>query len=336
MAVKASRRGRGTRLLVRLLLFILLCVAVLPLLVPLPSNAGLLTPAELADADSRFIEVDGVSVHYKRYGSGDLTFVLLHGFGASEFSWHRVVEPLAALGTVIAFDRPGFGLTGRPMPGDWDGDDLNPYSDDGYVALTVNLLAELGLDPDKVVLVGHSAGGSLAVRVALEYPQLVAGLVLVAPSVQGGGYALSPLVRSLAGSPQGRRIGPWIARALLPRLATVLDTAWHDPGAIDAETIAGYRRPLTVVNWDRALWELTIAPKGGALLERLDQLALPVIYLTGDDDRIVPTANTQAAAAMTPGAELVVLPQCGHLPQEEQPAAFVAAVRRMVELVTAP
>lgn len=332
MAGKTSRRGRGALVLVRVAIVLLLCVWLLPLAVPLPSNADLLTPAELADADSRFIEIDGVSVHYKLYGSGELVFVLLHGFGASEFSWHRVVEPLATLGTVLAFDRPGFGLTGRPMPGDWH--DLNPYSDDGYVALTVGLLAELGLD--RVILVGHSAGGGLAVRIGLEYPRLVAGLVLVAPSVQGGGYVLSPLARCLAGSPQGRRLGPWLARALLPRLATVLDTAWHDPTAIDAETIAGYRRPLTVANWDRALWELTIAPKGDALLERLDELAMPVVYVTGDDDRIVPTASTQKAATTTPGAELVVVPQCGHLPQEEQPAAFFAAVRRVVVLVTAP
>ena len=105
------------------------------------------------------------------------TLVLLHGLAASVFSWREVMEPLSAVGTVIAFDRPAFGLTGRPMPGDWA--DENPYSPEIQPNLTVSLMDKLGME--KAVLVGHSAGGTIAVHTALRHPDRVEALVLVDP-----------------------------------------------------------------------------------------------------------------------------------------------------------
>jgi pimeloyl-ACP methyl ester carboxylesterase len=78
----------------------------------------------LADPDSRFIRLQDVNVHYKSMGQGQPALVLLHGFGASTFSWREVMQPLARFGTVIAYDRPAFGLTERPVQ--WTGE--NPYS----------------------------------------------------------------------------------------------------------------------------------------------------------------------------------------------------------------
>ncbi len=105
--------------------WILLALAVVilvgPFLVPVPPLEDTVPPQELADADSRFIEVNNITVHYKDMGRGERTFLLLHGFGASAFSWREVMEPLSGHGRVAAFDRPAFGLTERPMRGDWEG-----------------------------------------------------------------------------------------------------------------------------------------------------------------------------------------------------------------------
>ena len=87
-----------------------------PFLVPVPPLEDVVPPQELADPDSHFIDVDGTAVHYKQYGVGQPVMILLHGFGASVFSWREVGEPLAAYGTVLAYDRPAFGLTERPLP----------------------------------------------------------------------------------------------------------------------------------------------------------------------------------------------------------------------------
>ena len=77
---------------------------------------------------------------------------------------------------------------------------------------------------------------------------------------------------------------------------------------------------------ESALWELTVASKPLCLAEQLGKLKVPTLVITGDDDRIVPTAQSIRLAAEIPGAKLVVIPECGHVPQEEQPAAFLAAV----------
>ena len=79
-------------------------------------------------------------------------------------------------------------------------------------------------------------------------------------------------------------------------------------------------------NWDRALWELTVAGEDPGLAARLDELRMPVLVITGDDDRIVPTEDSLRLAREIPGAKLAVMPACGHVPQEECPAVFLAAV----------
>ncbi len=95
---------------------VLVVILVGPFLVPIPPLEGTASPERLADPDSRFIEVDGLVVHYKIAGQGSPAILLLHGFGASVFSWREVMEPLSWYGMVVAFDRPAFGLTSRPMP----------------------------------------------------------------------------------------------------------------------------------------------------------------------------------------------------------------------------
>jgi pimeloyl-ACP methyl ester carboxylesterase len=124
------------------------------------------------------------------------------------------------------------------------------------------------------------------------------------------------------------RLGPLLARSIAgERGDAFIRTAWHNPDLITEETYQGYRRPLQVSNWDRALWELTRASRPSGLQERLDELTMPVLVLTGDDDRIVATADSIRLASELPNADLVVLENCGHVPQEECPEAFMNAVQ---------
>ncbi len=307
------------------LLIIFLVLAILlgagPFLVPVPPLEGLKTVAELTDPDSQFVEVNGLTVHYKELGQGSPTFILLHGFGASTFSWREVMQPLSQYGRVIAYDRPAFGLTERPMPGEWSGE--SPYSPEAQTKLVIGLMDALGVE--RAILVGNSAGGTISVHVALSYPQRVQALVLVDAAIYAGGG--SPAwIRPLLGTPQMRHVGPLIARQLQAQGRAFIETAWHDPTRIPAEVFAGYEEPLQVENWDRALWELTAASHASGLEGRLAELAVPVLVLTGDDDRIVPTEQSLRLAGEIPSTELVVLAQCGHLPQEECPNLFMDAL----------
>ena len=132
-------------------------------------------------------------------------------------------------------------------------------------------------------------------------------------------------VRPLLSTPQLRHLGPLIVRNIREWGIDFGRSAWHDPTRIPPEFWEGYTKPLQVENWDRALWELTRASGALELTDRLQELSLPVLVITGDDDRIVPTEQSIRLAEALPNAELVVLEACGHIPQEECPEAWLAA-----------
>lgn len=310
------------RLIGLFLLVVILVIVFGPLVIPIPPLPEPLPVTALMDEDSRFVEVNGIDVHYKQYGSGEPVMILLHGFGASTFSWREVMKPLAEAGTVIAFDRPAFGLTERPMPGDWEGE--SPYTLNSQVRLLIGLMDRLGVE--RAVLIGNSAGGTVAMAAALAHPERVSGLVLVDAAIYAGGGAPA-WIRPLLRTPQFDRLGPWFARSIAGEQGDAfLKAAWHDPSKITEEIIQGYRKPLQLANWDRALWELTKASGESRLAERLSDLSMPVLVVTGDDDRIVPTADSLRLANEIPGARLAVFANCGHVPQEECPEPFLEAV----------
>ncbi|XP_043702485.1 uncharacterized protein LOC122652726 [Telopea speciosissima] len=171
----------------------------------------LLDPHALADPDSCFFEFKGVQIHHKICEAPDQTehslqeqapsqlnyqnkrislpIILLHGFGASVFSWDRVMKPLASLirSKVLAFDRPAFGLTSRvsyferPSTGGDDMKLLNPYSMAFSVLATLSFIDLLAAE--KAILMGHSAGSLVAVNTYFEAPERVAALILVAPAI---------------------------------------------------------------------------------------------------------------------------------------------------------
>jgi pimeloyl-ACP methyl ester carboxylesterase len=302
---------------------VLLLVLIGPFLIPFPPLQDTVPVQELADEDSLFTEVFGLRVHYKEDGQGEPTLVLLHGFAASVFSWRKVQEPLAQYGRVVAFDRPAFGLTERPL--NWQGP--NPYAAENQADLTVALMERLGIE--QAILVGNSAGGTVAVRSALDHPERVKALVLVDAAIyQGGG---SPAwVRPLLNTPQAQRIGPLLMRRIQNWGLDFARSAWHDPTKISTEIWEGYTRPLQAENWDRGLWELFASSRESDLASQLGQLDLPVLVISGDDDRIVDTKLSVRLAEDIPGAELVIIPNCGHVPQEECPQAFLEAVENFL------
>jgi len=300
---------------------LLLLLLVGPFLVPVPPLEGTVPPEQLADPDSRFIEVNGLTVHHNMAGEGEPAVFLLHGFGASTFSWQEVMGPLAEMGTVVAFDRPAFGLTERPMPGEWERP--NPYTPEAQADLTVGLMDALGVE--QAVLVGNSAGGTIALLTALTYPERVVGLVLVDAAVYVGG-GTPGFLRPLLNTPQMRHLGPLLVRRYRDWGMDFAHSAWHDTSGITPEVWEGYLKPLKAQNWDRVLWELTRASHALDLPERLGEVAMPVLVVTGDDDRIVPTGQSVSLAEELPQADLVVIPNCGHVPQEECPDPFLRAL----------
>lgn len=306
------------RLTLIFLAVLLVSLVTVPLIVPVP-ELETVPPRTLAGAGDEFLEVGGVELRYTDAGNGPPTVVLLHGFGSSLFSWRKVAEALGERARVVAFDRPGFGLSERPVV---EGGQ-NPYTQTAQVALSVGLLDALNVDD--AVLVGHAAGAATAVEVALAHPERVAGLVLVSPALTSGGPP--GWVRALYNTPQADRMGPYLMRQFggEPGLE-LLRRGYADPERLTDADIAGYRRPLQADGWDRALWEVTKATRPGDLLPRLAELDVPTLVVSGEADELVPPEGSERAAGPIERGEYRSLPDCGHVPQEECPERFLTAV----------
>ncbi|GMJ11837.1 hypothetical protein HRI_004852900 [Hibiscus trionum] len=337
----------------------------------------LLDPKLLADPDSCFCEFQGVEIHHKLYDpeshSSDSSFyardqtvtqtpslklglpmILLHGFGASVFSWNKVMKPLANLtgSKVLAFDRPAFGLTSRLNTFGTKANDakpLNPYSMAFSVLATLYFIDLLAAE--KAILVGHSAGSLVAVDAYFEAPERVAALILVAPSIFAPRAIPKPKVVETKGDrlesnnlPKPRfefferlfNFIKYVTQAIMQMItgmANMLNSlykkalssilrsafcvmlvrmiinkfgvaavrmAWYDSKQVNEHIIDGYTKPLRTKGWDKALVEFTAAMllKGEfetkpPVSKRLHEISCPVLIVTGDTDRIVPSWNAE-------------------------------------------
>lgn len=295
-----------------------------PFLIPVNSS-GTLTKeqaaAELWQGESNWVELLDHEVHYVEAGDPESyrLIVLLHGFGASAYSYKDVLEPLAELGHVIAYDRAAFGFSERPTS--WS---TNPYGAEGQLVVLDELIQKFGAGKDVFVL-GHSAGGNLAAGYAIENQSKLAGVILFAPAVltTGGGPSWLNWIFSI---PQIDHIGPALVSSIATSGLDLLYRSYNDPSMVTEQTLTGYTQPLKVIGWEKAFWEFNKAPRNTGAGERLGEITIPTLVITGDNDLVVPTADSVEVASLIEGAELVVIPQTGHLPNEESPAEFAKLV----------
>lgn len=266
------------------------------------------------------LDVGDVGIHVETSGPPDgPTLACLHGFASGTFTWAGIAEALAGDVRLVAWDRPPFGRSDRPPPRPGPDD---PYGLPAELARTATLVERLAGERP-VVLVGHSAGALLAVQLTLARTIPVAGLVLVAPAVDGGP---PDLVRRLAGLPgSGLVAAPLLRAALLGATAFLRRSVQHPTPlteATAAETGRTLRRPGTA----EALWHLTTTWEPPALLGRLGEIDVPAVVVAGIDDRIVPV-DVQRSVADALGAELHLVEGAGHAPHEQQPEVAAEVIR---------
>lgn len=295
---------------------------IVPLLVPFESS-GTATNTQAAGEGAEFAQVGTLKIHVVREQfSGQAepnnqipVIILMHGFGASTFSWRDVMEPLAKAGDVIAYDRPAFGFSDRPVT--WEGE--NPYGFAGNMEILKSLISEYAKNRD-VVLVGHSAGGLLAGEFARTNPELIQKLVLVAPAVfsTGGASWLS----SLKAIPQIDALGPILVQEIASSGNALLEESYYDKSQLTTVVSEGYRAPLNILGWERAFWEFTNAPRDNNFLENVSSLSQPTLLITGEFDTVVATADTNKLSGLIPNNELIIIPNTAHLPQEENSKLF--------------
>jgi len=311
-----------------IIILMILLLAVGPFLIPITDLEGLVSPQQVATNESKFITVsfegtNGLDIHYIASESESVnekpTFVLLHGSLFNAFTWNEVMNFFSERGRVIAYDQIPYGLSEKLVAGDWT--ERSPYTSEAAVDQLFLFLD--ALEVDKVVLVGNSYGGTLAVQAALTQPERVEALILVDAAV----YVQEEMPAWLLELPQVRRLGPLFARQLGRSEAFIRQT-YLNPDKISDERMSLTTIHTQVEDWDVALWEYLSAwgVDTPDFVPHIPDIQQPTLVITGDSDAVVPVSDSQRLDSGLPDSELVILPSCGHVPQEECPDAFEEAV----------
>jgi pimeloyl-ACP methyl ester carboxylesterase len=296
-----------------------------PFLIPVNSS-GTQDNVAAANAQfgdrSKFVTALDHDVHYLSAGdpNSDRLILLLHGFGANVSTWDAVLEELGAAGFVIAYDRAAFGFTERPE--NWSG--TNPYSSAGQLEVMQALIDEFGAGKE-VVILGHSAGGNLAAAFAAKHPDQVDQLVLLDPAIYTSGGTPDWLTW-IYDIPQLNHVGPALVSSIATSGLDLLDRSYFDKSLVTDELKAKYTAPLSIAGWEKAFWNFNKAPRATGVEQKLLSITMPTLVITGDNDEVVATADSVRLAGELPNAQLVVIENCGHLPNEEKPQEFLTAV----------
>lgn len=259
-------------------------------------------------------------------GEGVL-FVLLHGFGASTFSWRHLAEPLSELGEVWAYDRPGFGHTERPTS--WQG--VNPYSVEGNVEYLRKHITELAKGR-KVIIIGHSAGAQIATYFAAEHRELVTSLVLISPAMKPAGFPTG--LTKLLNSRFADSVGAKLAKNFDGIGMQILYKSVHDKSFLTDDVIAGYRKPLENADWPVGFWQFLKTAQPRNQKQVIAQVSCPTLIVTGDNDRIVPTKDTVEIATHYSNHRFLLIQNAGHISHEEKPNVLLAELRKNLDWLT--
>jgi len=282
----------------------------------------------------RWIDVPGARLHVREAGPEDAVahtapaIVMIHGLaGQSAHYTYGVMPRLAERFRLVALDRPGAGYSPR--------DEGAPANLSAQAAAVAGLIDKLGLG--RPLVVGHSLGGAIALALALEHPDKVCGLALLAPLTHMQDDPPDVFKGLTIESPLARKLVAWTLAipASIRHSAKTLEVIFG-PESVpkDFATRGGGLLSLRPGAFLSASSDLQALP--GSLpqvQERYSSLQVPVNVLYGKDDRILDwKANGQALVDKVPGAKLELV-EGGHMlpvTQVEVTADFIEkAVREL-------
>ncbi|MDQ2809774.1 MAG: alpha/beta fold hydrolase [Chloroflexota bacterium] len=275
---------------------------------------------DAAAPDGQFVTVDGFRLHYVEAGPKDApVLLLLHGFGSSTVSWQATMAALAGEYRLIALDLLGFGYSARST--------ARVHTLRRRATHVFGLLDALGIG--QATLIGNSLGGAVALQCAWDAPERVPRLVLAdaVAGYDGRGGSPSPLLGEvLSRTPLGNLL---LANTFYDdaRFAKGLRAVYHDPSRLQPETLAGYLAARRVRGNAATLLAITATPPDSDLPNAIAAIQTPTLILWGRQDRLMPAHYAEQLHRDLPHNRLEWIEDCGHLPQEECPAEFVAHLR---------
>ena len=264
--------------------------------------------AQIKDA-----RVQGINVRYAIAGEGPAV-LLVHGLASSMITWYCNMDALADAGfTAIAIDLPGYGDSGLA--------NHLGYAPETAARFLADFTAGLGIERFSVV--GNSAGGLVAGVTALEYPDRVEKVALVAAA--GLGRRLSWPLRIISVP----LLGELIYKPHLISKAAMVKRIFFRPPAILDEILPEMLRvrclphaPQVMLRSVRSGVNLMGLRPEHHIVDRLRDLPIPLLAVWGEEDLVIPPVKAEEVRRALPGSVVHVLPECGHWPHMEKPEEF--------------
>jgi pimeloyl-ACP methyl ester carboxylesterase len=267
----------------------------------------------------RFVEIDGVRLHYVERGEGE-PLVLLHGNGSmvQDFESSGLLDMAAQKYRLIAFDRPGFGHSERPRSTVW--------TPQAQADLIHAALQKIGVT--RAIVLGHSWGASVAVALAQKYPQAVASLVLASgyyyPSARADVVFASGPAVPVVGDVMRYTLAPLLGRAMWPIVLRKIFGPAPTP-----QKFAGFPKEMALrpsqIRATAAESALMI-PNAIAMQGDYADLKMPVVIISGDDDRLIDIDQSARLHEEVAQSSFHRVRGAGHMVHQTAPAAMMAAI----------
>ena len=307
-----------------LAIFILLPAALLFTSCASPGKIETLTPEEALRVRSgpvqgQFTALEGTQIFYLDTQPGALVapglpgagpravspVVLIHGLGASTFSFRRNITELSKHARVIALDLKGFGLSKEFSDRD--------FSFKAESAIVVALMDKLKIP--RATLVGHSLGGTIAARVAAVYPERTDRLVLIDSATL---YITRPVVTRLLHGGTFSGLAYQLAGPDRQRVRNLLLKSYADKSKVSDADVDGYYFPFTIKNSAEALrlFLTTNNPNDNALFARI---RAPTLILWGAEDSFIDPSVRDFLHRQIKNSTVKVIEGAGHAVMEEKP-----------------
>jgi len=256
-----------------------------------------------------FIKVGDVNFHYREYpGKGEDVF-LLHGFASSTYTWEGVAPCLQKRGYhVWALDMKGFGWSDKPEGAKYDPitlmEEVNQWMD------------VMGIED--VTFVGNSLGGAIAVVMATEHPERIGRMILI----DAASYTQTerPLIVRMAGLPFSRGF----AKLFFGRWAIKwnMEKVFYHPDRVTEEKVDAYYKRMCTHGALDAQTSVAMSLDFGIFekyTRRIPEIKAKTLIIWGREDKWIPLKNGLRFRKEIADSTIVVIPECGHIPQEEYP-----------------
>jgi pimeloyl-ACP methyl ester carboxylesterase len=269
---------------------------------------------------SKFINIQGVNVHYRDEGNQNdsIPLVLIHGTSSSLHTWDSIVPALVGKKRIIRLDLPAFGLTG-PHP-------QRDYSINFYNQFIDAFLNAIGVQ--QYIIAGNSLGGSIAWNQALAYPNKVKQLVLI----NSGGYPKKNEKGNIGFKLASTPVVGDVLLKFTPRgiIRKSVEDVYSDKAKVNEVLVQRYFDLLLREGNRNATLDIFKQRIIFGSSERIKNIKTPTLIIWGEDDQLIDVSNAYLFEKDIQNSQLVIIPKTGHVPMEENPSAFLAALNKFI------